>query len=262
MELSEINELQKTADYYASTKVVRGRWRTSVIIGVLGIISGFFYSLIFSPVNVVLILIGILLVAVGIRARIVSKLNSLLYSGIALLAMGVWNLAVPISNVYVYFTRYVGSEMPLTLTWGFVLGFLCLGWAGENLSRYRRYSAVSSYKPSDQMLREVENLVVPVMDANVDLEHDIIEFQKLRGWTAANFKAKLSRTSAVVVSKDRSAIFFVHPADFDIVDKGRAGLTKYRKVDVRIRTSKFTCRMTPLSLQRYGLWKNMLSVPT
>jgi hypothetical protein len=262
MELSDINELQKTADYYASTKVVRGRWRTSVIIGVLGIVSGFFYSLIFSPINVVLILIGIFLVIVGIRARIVSRLSNLLYCGIALLAMGAWNIAVPISNVYIYFTSYTGSTMPLTLTWGFVLGFLCLGWAGENLSRYRRYSAVSSFKPSDQMLREVENLVVPVLGANVDLEHDIIEFTKLRGWTAASFKAKLSKNSAVVVSKDRSAISFVHPADFDVVDKGRAGLTKYRKVDVRIRSSKITCRMTPLSLQRYGLWKNMPPPPT
>ena len=261
MELPDMNELQKTADYYASTKVVRGRWRTSVIIGVLGIISGFFYSLIFSTINVVLILIGIFLIVVGIRARIVSRLNSLLYSGIALLAMAVWNIAVPTSNVYIYFTRYVGSAMPLTLTWGFVLGGLCLGWAGETLTRYRRYSTVSSFKPSDQTLREVENLVMPVIGANVDLEHDIIEFTKLSGWTADSFKAKLGRTLVVVVSKNKSAIFFALPKDFDIVDKGRAGLTKYRKADVRIRSSKFRCRITPLSLQRYGLWKNVPPAP-
>lgn len=261
MGLSDVSELQKAADYYASTKVVRGRWRTSVLIGLLGIISGVFYSLIFSPINAILILIGILLIAVGMRSRIVSRLNSLLYVGIPLLAMGIWNIAVPISNMYIYFTRYAGSTLPIALTWGLVLGFLCLGWAGENLSRYHRYSAISSFKPTDQLLQEVENHVTPVLSANVDTEHDIIEFQKLRGWTAATFKAKLDKTSVLVVSKDRSSIFFAHPADFSIVDKGRAGLTKYRKADVQIKGSKFFCRITPMCLQRYELWKNVPPPP-
>ena len=269
MELSNIGELQATADYLVSTRASRGRWRTSVILGILGIVSGFFYSLLFSPINVILILLGILLLATGINARIVSKPKNMILTSIALLAMGSWNLIVVATNFYIFFTYYSGFTGTITLTWGIMLGFYCLLWGASLLIRYQHRLSIIPNKPSDQMLGQVENLIKPILHAKVKSEQDIIEFLGYSGrgmndQLSGIFKAKLNRTSAIIASKNRTAIFFVHPEDFEITETGRrVGLTRRHYFEGRIRDTKFTISLiSPLSLSRYENWKKSFLTST
>jgi hypothetical protein len=262
VELSNNNEIQKTADYYSSMNAPKKRWRTSIVIGCLGILSGIFYSLIFDPINLILIFIGIILLIAGIRARMTTKLNSLLFSGVALLVMGAWNLLVVTSNIYIFFTYYRGYTMPLTLAWGIILGIYCLGWAGETFATYRKFSSLQLQKPNDQSIKDLESIITPMTKANADNDHDIIEFTRIGGWSAADYKAKLTRTSAIIVSKDKSEIYFVGPEELAISDKGRMGLTQYRKAEILFKGKKWKGRMKQLSIQRYDLWKTSLQTPS
>jgi hypothetical protein len=266
MELSNIGGLQKTADYMVSTRALKGRWRTSIIVGVLGIVSGILYSILFSPVNAILILLGVLLVIAGINARIASKPRNMILTAVALLAMGGWSLIVVATNFYIFFTYYSGYTAPTTLTWGIFLGLFCLLWGATLLIRYRHTSSVVPNKPSDQMLGQVENLVKPIIHAKVKSEQDIIEFVGYYGGglDATIFRAKLNKTSATIASKNGTAIFFVRPDEFQITEtEKRVGITKRHYFDGRIRDSKFTISIiTPLSLTRYENWKKSMLTPT
>jgi hypothetical protein len=264
MEMSNFDELQTTADYLVSTRASRGRWRTSIILGVLGIISGFFYSLLLSPINVVLIFLGILLIIVGINARIGSKPKNMVLTAIALFTMGAWNLIVVSSNLYTFFNYYAGSTAPLTLTWGLVLGMYCLLWGGSLLMSYRHRLPTLPNKPSDQMIGQVENIINPIIHAKIKNEQDIIEFFGYFGAAGRNsglYRAKLNKTSAIVVDKNRAVISFLRPGDFEITETGRrVGLTSRHYYEGRIRDAKLTISIIkPLSLTRYQSWKESIT---
>jgi TRAP-type C4-dicarboxylate transport system permease large subunit len=97
------NELQKTADYYVFQKAVRTSWRSCIILGVIGVIFGFIFTRIFSPINLIMVPIGLLLIIAGIRSRVTTKLNSLLLSGIALTASGIWIIIIAVINFFAFF---------------------------------------------------------------------------------------------------------------------------------------------------------------
>jgi hypothetical protein len=150
-ELSNMSELQTTADY-SDSWASRERWRTSVIVGVWGIMFGVFYSLLVSPINVILILLGILLLIAGVNARIGSKPKNMIFTAIALLAMGGYCLIVLAYNWYIFFTYYWGHyyssyNVSIALGSGIFVGLFCLKWGGSLLKSYHlRLSAVRNIR--------------------------------------------------------------------------------------------------------------------
>jgi hypothetical protein len=263
VELANMVDLQTTADYLVSTKASKGRWRTSVVVGVFGIVSGFFYTLLFSSINIILILMGVLLVAAGINARIVSNPKNMILTAVALLSMGGWNLIVVASNLYVFFAYYSGYTAPLTLTWGIMLGLYCLLWGGSLLMSYRSRFSLVPNRPSDQSLRQVQDLVDPILHAKVKDEQDVIEFLVYSGagMPKGYFRARLNKNLAIVADKNQSAIFFVRPDEFEMIETDkRVGLTSHHYFDGRIKDFKFRISIIkPLSFTRYQNWKKSVT---
>lgn len=253
METKDMDELQKTADYYAFRKSLKRKGIANIILGIIGIVFGLLYTVLWHPANVVLILIGIFILIVGIWSLIVPRLKSLLYSGVALCVVGAWNVVVSLINMVVLFTNFpYGSPWaPL----GFIWAGIQLAWGTDAISRYRRLSAVSLEKPTNDMLKKLEGIINPVINSNAEKEKDIIQFRKQGGWAGSVWKGKLSRAHGILTSKGKGDIFFVRPEDFDITLRGRAGLSKFQKASFRIRGFNYKGTIEPAYMQRYESWK-------
>jgi hypothetical protein len=256
MNAQNLSELQTKAYSYLQMKAdVRKMWRTCIILGVIAIILGYFSIQILSQINFIAIIIGLLLIIAGIRARITVKMTSLLFSGVALSALGAWWIIVLIWNLYDAFTSnsFLGGGLGISLIWL----LLYLSSIKQSLGIWRYYRSNSFTKHTDQNLQEVENIIRPIVNANVNLEHDTIGFTMNR--YDSPYKAKLSRTSVIIVSKDRCDISFVRPDEFDIADQGQ--LNNNHKIKVQIKDATYTGMISPLSLQSYELWKNSMRSP-
>lgn len=263
-----MNELQRTADYYVFQKSLRTSWRSCIILGVIGIILGVFYTQILAPINIILSLIGLLLVIAGIRARTTLKRSSLLLSGISLSAAGVWIIIVQFLNLYTSVViNHVssGSVLPIIVVSNIILGVGFFFDAKRPLALYRRYSANTPVKPLGQKLQEMENLIQSILKANISdkpaADPSIILF--LRTAPSNLYRIKLGTTSTIIVSDGKSGIIFMRPEEFDLVDKGRTRRFQApHNVEVRIKGAKFgEGIMWPLYLQRYEVWKNAIHAP-
>ncbi len=73
------------------------------------------------------------------------------------------------------------------------------------------------------------------------------------------YRAKLTKTSAIIVSSDSKRIYFLQPEEFVIIYSGERFFLKRHLIEVRIKGSYFGSFFTSnLCLQRYEQWKNTL----
>jgi hypothetical protein len=251
-------DLKPAAAYYSFRKAVQGKGTVNIILGILGIVSGFLWSL-YSLINMILILLGIILLAIGIWARIKPTANSLLFSGIALCIMGAWNAVVTVLNILSF------AIDPYTGGVGFTIGGLFwaivqLSLAVEVFNRYRKVTNSQINVFDDEWLKKVENAVKPVINANPKNEDDVIEFRMQGMLTNPIWKGKLTNPFGIIVSKSRDDIFIVTPNDVNVEDQGRFRLTKFRKADLTIDGRTYRGMMPPESVTRLQYWKNPTKV--
>jgi hypothetical protein len=271
------NDLQKTADYYVFQKAVRTSWRSCIILGVIGVIFGFIFTRIFSPINLIMVPIGLLLVIAGIRSRVTTKLNSLLLSGISLVASGIWIIITANINFFAFFNYISLVPLIFIILNNIFLGVGVLVDAISPLIVYRRYSANIPLKPTDEKLKEMKFLTRQILKAatgnrprgsNTSFVQNVIWFNLLytkdsKKWYdekySNEYRAKLTKTSAIIVSSDSKRIYFLRPEEFAIIYSGERFFLKRHLIEVRIKGSYFGSFFTSnLCLQRYEQWKNTL----
>ncbi len=264
----ELNELQRTADYYAFQKAIRTSWRTHIILGVMGIVLGLFYMQILSSINLILALIGLLLVIAGIRARTAPTRSSLLLTGITLAIAGAWILTVPFINLFtLIFSSHgnLSSFLPIIITSSLFFGVGFFMDAKKPLSMYRHYYVNAPIKPADEKLLEMEKLTKSIFKANISdnakADPSILLF--LRTNPSNLYRIKLNKTSAMIVSKDKSEIIFARQEEFKIVDKGKPhSFQQPHNIEIQIRGAKYAEGLLwPLYLQRYETWRNATHTP-
>ena len=98
MDTAVYTKLTAAAKYRGFKNSVEGFGIVDILFGILCIVAGIVYALVLSPVNIILVLIGMLLIGIGIWAVQKQSLNSLLFSDISLLVLGSWNLVVCFLN--------------------------------------------------------------------------------------------------------------------------------------------------------------------
>jgi hypothetical protein len=271
---TQMIDLQKTADFYVFQKAVRTLWRTCIILGIMGIVLGVFYTQILSPINIIAVPIGVLLAIAGIRARTTPKPSSLLISGIALSTMTAWLAISTIINIIIaLFSQIAPAPVIGAITFGnIIIGSWFYIDVKNLLTLYRRFSANPPAKPTDQKLQEMKNLTRSIIKArvgknaspdNVVIWFNISNMEDLKNEKgqiindSGNYRAKLSRTLVIIVSSDCKYINFLRPDEFDLILQGRFGILGRRFIEVLFKGSRFAgCVTSKVCFQRYELWKN------
>jgi hypothetical protein len=141
---------------------------------------------------------------------------------------------------------------------------------------YRRYSAKTPLKPTDEHLQEMKFLTRQILKAatgnlphgsNATFVQDVIWFNILSAkdinWGyekySNKYRAKLTKTSAIIVSSDSKHIYFLRPEEFVIIYSGEHFFLKRQLIEVQIKGTYFGTFFTSnLCLQRYEQWKNTL----
>jgi hypothetical protein len=257
MDTMNLKELSLAARYYAFIKSTKGKSTVNIILGILGIVLGLFYAMVMNPINLILVLIGAFLLSVGIWAKAKPTLNSLLFSGIALMVIGGWNFVVFILN----FIDVIASFPDVTgfgVGWvfGAFWGGLQITWGNDALQKYRRYSLNPAIRPSPELLKQVEETIKPVLSANLANE-EIIQFTTQGGYNGCVWRGKLDKPVAILSSKAGDDIHFVSPQELQITQTGK--FRKLLKVSFRINGQTYKGTITPISFERYENWKKTFS---
>lgn len=245
-----IEELQKVADYRLVRKNFKWAAISSIIFGLIAMGTGFGYAE-ESPLNVILGLIGTFLLAEGIWLIRTSNPKGMIIDGIALCILGVWNITVTIA----------GGGGGGVGRFFFILGIWQIVSGVQSFRRYRRFSGVSPQKPSEQVMKQVDDIVKSVTKTKLSESEDIIEFQMGKKRDLSAWKGKLTGDVGVFATSSGDDVLFARRNEVDFTSVGEVVPKKARKVSVQIGKRTFDGKISPESMERYESWKGAVTMP-
>jgi len=192
---SDIQELQQVADYRIMRNTLRGSGIGSIIFGLIGVGLGI-SAMAENPVNAVLVVIGAFLVLEGIWIVSSPWPGGMILDGLALLAVGGWNIFCTLQSMG------VGGGP------GFfgILGGYQIYWAFRSFGRYGRFVHLAgNAAPSAELMGQVDSLIKGILTAKGDDAKCVVQFQDgNKVW-----KAKLFDTVAVLIQGNGEDMLFL-----------------------------------------------------
>jgi len=235
IKVQDIEELQKVSDYRLLRKSLKGAAIGSIIFGVIAIGMGLAFMS-EDPINVILVFIGVFLLVEGIWLIRSPSPRGMIVDGVALCILGIWNIFVAIAGE-------VGGFV--------VLGFFQIIWGVQSFRRYRRFSGISSQKPSKEGLRQVDDIVKSVTKTKPSESENIIELQmQNKSW-----KGELAKDVGIFVDTAGDEVIFARRGEVDFTTSGEVTPGKPQKISIKIGNRSFYGKMSPESMERYESWK-------
>ena len=233
--------LQATSDYRVITKSLRQSGGWSVAWGVLSMATG---TLLFAanPLLAILpVLLGFFLCAEGLWLLVAPSPAGLIIDGIALMLLGLWNLALTA------LVATLGTSNPQPL-WA-ILGVWQIWWGVQRARRYPRFAHVRMRPPDPEQLKHVDSVVRSIVKGNIKTEPDLIQFLAGGLW-----RVRLCEDKVVLVHGAEQDVLFLGRDDLEITPQPNSTGT-YRKMTVRIGARTFTGTIEQNLLARYDEWK-------
>jgi hypothetical protein len=243
---SNVNELQRVAEYRRAVKILRATGIGSIVVGIIALILGV-VALEQSLINVGLILVGLFLVGTGIWNVALPSAEGIIIDGIALLVLPAWNLLVMVLN---------GPTFEATFKAG-IIAVALIGWAVWQFRNYGRFHEALAEKPSPEDLKGMDELVRNVMRAIPELDADVITF-RLRGATKeAEWRGRLAGGAALFVELPAGHEALVAPKEeVNITVTGKVLLGSTLKANIHIKDRNLSGLISPEAHARYEAWKN------
>lgn len=233
--VQDIEELQKASGYYLLRKHLKGAAIGSIIFGLVAIVWGL-VSIEENPINAGLVLIGAFLLGEGIWLIRSPRPSGVIVDGIALCILGMWNIVVGIAGV---------------ARWAVMLGIFQIIWGIKSFGQYHRFSYLSSQKPSEQSLKQVEEIVKSVRKTKPSESESIIELQMdKKPW-----KGEITGDVGVFVAIASDDVIFARRGEVDFTTRGEVIPGKERKGFIKIGNTTFDGKISPESMGRYESWK-------
>jgi hypothetical protein len=243
--VSNFAELQRVSNYRLVRKTLKPAGIGSIVFGLIAIAMGF-GGMEENPANAILGLIGLFLLVEGIWIVSAPTPIGMIVDGIALLILGSWNIFTTITN-----SAAGGGNV---LHFFAILGVWQIIWGFQSFGRYRRFSAMPMVKPSDETLRQIDDLVNAITKAKAKEQPDLVEFQTTT-FTAQTWKGRLSNDSAVFVEGSGQDIVFARRGDVEFVKQGKALIGKTLKATFKLRDRQLTGTIAPEFIDRFEAWK-------
>ncbi|MEW6365855.1 MAG: hypothetical protein AB1714_14595 [Acidobacteriota bacterium] len=202
----EAGNLQAIFDFQTLRSHLRAAGIGSILFGVIAVLLGG-SSLGEVPINAILLVLGFLLIGEGIWVLVAPSPAGMIFDGIVLILVGLWNLVV---------TAY-SAQAPGSGPAGFaVLGVMQVVWGFQSMLRYRRYAHLGGQRLSAEDLAQGQTQIEAIWRADLSGTPDIIEF-KTRGFLSQLvWRGKLLTGSLATLRSGKP---------FMVVPKGEAELT-------------------------------------
>ncbi len=238
----EAAELQRAADFRTVRKTLKPPAIGSIVFGVIAIGLGI-ASLEDSPINAVLVLLGLGLLGEGIWILVQPTPVGMIIDGIALCLLGLWNLFVTFLNVS------SGAKGPRAFA---VLGIFQIVLGIQSFRRYGRFAGAAGGTASAEAIKRVDELVAGVEASSEKTSPDIIEFAvKGIAW-----KGRLSSDVAVLVAQGEQDVVLARKAELLITPQEAPGSGKTFKAAFQFGPHNDSGALSPESYQRYERWKS------
>jgi hypothetical protein len=242
---SHLDELQKASDYLMIKKQLRSAAWGSLIFGVIAMGIGT-YSIADNPLNGVLVLIGLFLLIEGTWLLKAPKPVGLIVDGIALLIVGVWNIAVTLLNLSA--GAKSGGFFPILAVIQIVMGF-------KSIRRYPRFVGVTSLASNQEILNKTQELINQVNKADEKTSKDIIVFQTKTFTQTLKWTARLADWMGIFSANGGKEVMFLPKDQVSIERKGKVLIGKTLKIGVKLGSKEMTAKMVPEHMERFDSWK-------
>jgi len=244
--LTDCSQLQSVSNYSRIRKALKAAGGGNVVFGIIAIVMGF-GLMEDNPVNAILGVIGLFLLVEGIWIFYFPRPSGMIVDSIAFVIVGVWNILITIVNLrlrggdgFIFFGALGMSQI--------ICGFQCV-------RSYKRFPVMPMNKPTDEDIRQVDNVVWTIARAKVKEQSDFVEFQTKTFTAQKVWKGKLSQDLAVFVQGSGQDIVFASKNDVHFVKQGKVLIGKTLKASFRIRDRKLTGTIAPEIFDRYEAWK-------
>ena len=196
------SKVQRVAEYRAARRTIRlsGTW--SVLFGVISIMAG----CIWMPVDWVLTVLGVTLMATGGWNFLAPRPTSIVLDAVILLLVGAYNLIGAVLAVMDGLPPSAGRAC---------LGGLQIVWGVRRLGNLRQFASAFLERPTDLETKDIEETVSAIRKATAKGSADVIELTT--GVARRAWKARLMGDHAVFVA--------VATSDFLVGTRGTVVLT-------------------------------------
>ena len=238
----EAAELQRAADFRTVRKTLRPAAFGSIVFGVIAVGLGI-ASLEDSPVNAVLVLLGLGLLGEGIWILVQPTPVGMIVDGIALCLLGLWNLFVTFMNAS------SGGKGPSGFA---VLGVFQIILGIQSFRRYSRFAGAAGGTASAESIKRVDELVAGIEASSEKAAPDIIEFNA----KGVAWKGRLTGDLGVLVAQGEQDVVLARKAEVTITPQEAPGSGKTFKAAFQFGPHNLTGSLSLESYQRYERWKS------
>ncbi len=241
-------ELQRVANYRHMRKTLFSSGIGSLIFGALAIAISV-PGMQVNPINVILLMIGVLLVAEGLWLLIAPVPAGIIAAGVALMLVGVWNIFVTVFNTV------HGQGV------GIIAGIAVaqIIWSIQCFARYPRFKNIPRETPSPSTLKRIDQIVGDIKRAKIDKDSQIIQFQAKTFLSPQAWKGRLGSNHAIFIGMTKNDLIFARPEDVEIRRDGKVMIGKTLKATFQIADRSFKGTISPQAFDRYTDWKQMMT---
>jgi hypothetical protein len=246
----EIEELQKISNYRSVNKVLRWSAIGSITFGLIAVVSGVI-SIEENPINLVLALIGVFLLIEGIWLILAPNPKGVIIDGIALFAIGIWNIITTMMNWAAGYTNGV---------FFYILGFIQIVWGIQSFTRYHHLSRIPSQKPNEESITRVNEIIKSVIKSQPGESKNVVQFEILGRFQflGTSWKGKLSGDVGIFANRAGNEAVFTLRDEAQFTKKGKSlSILSGKRINVsmKIGNRKLNGVMSPEFFNRLESWK-------
>jgi hypothetical protein len=244
---ADVEELHLIAEYHTACRALRMMGGGGIVFGIIAIVVGMGFAFTGYPINLVLALIGLCLLAAGIWCLALPGAEGVIVNGLALIFVGLWNIFITVLDLATGATPRI---------WWAVVGVLLIAAAVKCFQQYARFSAALRHGVSKDELAMMDKLVKTILKANAKEDEDIVTFQ-VRPFAQhpKAWRGQLGRNGAVFVDKNSKEVLVAPKEEVRIEPHGKVLIGQTLKASVKIRDHKWEALISPTSFDRYRDWK-------
>jgi hypothetical protein len=241
----DAEQLQRIADFHQERARLRILARGSMIWGGINTLIGG-VALANHPINIILVLIGLFLLAEGIWFSIKPSAFGILVDALALMVVGFWNLFI------VALELLAGVEP--RVYWA-ILGIVFIGIALYRMMTFPRLYQLFQEPIIDEDLQHMDDLIRYLTKTKPKEAGDIIAFQTSGFMGQRQWRALLATHYALFLDIVGKKALVANRDEVTIEERGKVLLGSTLKVRLLIRAKRWNGLMIPAAFAKFQAWK-------
>jgi hypothetical protein len=237
--------LKTASDFRALRVHLRSAGVGSILFGLLAICLGVL-NLSASPVNIVLMLLGVLLIGEGGWVLAAPSPAGVIADGFVLIAVGAWNLVVSLINLANSSSSHIGPFV--------VFGAWQIGWGIQGIRHYKRYAHLKGVSFSEEASRKLNERIGVIWRVDPASNPDRIEFR-----TKTVFRESIWRGQMLpewlLLSPSGKTLLVVPKKETEMVIPGEDRSQDSQKARILLEKQTFWITISRESWERFRRWK-------